>query len=101
MTYNGWKNYETWAVGLWIDNEEPTSEHKNELVLQSRANPAQAWWLAGQIKDWVQGWTASDLLPNKEASLTSDLLGAALSEVDWDELAKAWIEDADADTGAQ
>ena len=21
-TYNGWTNYETWAVGLWIDNEQ-------------------------------------------------------------------------------
>lgn len=23
MSYNGWKNYETWNVALWIGNEEP------------------------------------------------------------------------------
>ena len=23
MTYNGWKNYETWNVALWVHNTEP------------------------------------------------------------------------------
>jgi len=23
MSYNGWPNYETWNVMLWLDNDEP------------------------------------------------------------------------------
>ena len=26
MEYNGWKNYETWNVALWIGNDYPTYE---------------------------------------------------------------------------
>ena len=26
MSYNGWTNYETWAVKLWMDNEEGSYE---------------------------------------------------------------------------
>ena len=24
MSFNGWTNYETWNVALWMDNDEPT-----------------------------------------------------------------------------
>ena len=27
MSYNGWTNYETWNVALWIDNDETSYEY--------------------------------------------------------------------------
>jgi hypothetical protein len=27
MSYNGWTNYETWAVSLWLGNEESSYRH--------------------------------------------------------------------------
>jgi hypothetical protein len=30
MSYNGWTNYETWVVNLWIDNEQGSLEFFRE-----------------------------------------------------------------------
>lgn len=30
MAYNGWSNYETWNVKLWIDNEEGSYDYWRE-----------------------------------------------------------------------
>lgn len=30
--YQGWTNYETWAVKLWMDNEEPSYLHWKETT---------------------------------------------------------------------
>lgn len=109
MNYNGWTNYETWNVKLWLDNEEPSYRYWNEAA-------AEAWADApdDDHADSAAPWTVSetarfhlaDRLKNEiteanplgdQASTYSDLLGAALCEVNWDEIANAWLEDLDED----
>ena len=34
--YNGWKNYETWLVALWLDNERETYEYWREEARRIR-----------------------------------------------------------------
>lgn len=31
--YNGWSNYETWAVALWFGNEQSTSQMTNDWAI--------------------------------------------------------------------
>ena len=98
-TYNGWTNYETWAVALWIDNEQGTSERARELAQEFAEEPQinkltgrdqTAYQLGKAINEWVE----EEMLPAiGEASLQADLLGAAVSEVNWYEIAEHYLSD--------
>lgn len=94
-TYNGWANYETWAVALWIDNEQGSQQAAHELArshwddakptpVLTRSEEAR-YNLAAQLKD--------DHEENRPevAGVYSDLLSAALSEVDWQEVANSHL----------
>lgn len=98
MAYNGWTNYETWNVALWIDNDQGSYSYRCEMAQEcyddnkDDADDAKRA-LASRLKDYIEEMNplASD------ASLFSDLLGAALSEVDWYEIAENFLEDVDKD----
>ena len=86
-TYNGWKNYPTWAVNLWLSNDEGLYNETTRLV----KNAGDRVTAADYIKDFV--W---DELPDMPASFASDLLMFAFQSVDWFEIADAWIADVNA-----
>jgi len=81
--HNGHANYETWAVGLWLSNDYDTDR---EIARMTRAARSEGQ-LAQQLKELVE-----DAAPDIGASLYTDLLQAALSGVDWYELAEGYIE---------
>lgn len=84
MSYNGWANYETWNVKLWLDNNGD-DEYMRELA---RENDSE-YSLAGAIKDHV---TEQNPLAG-ESSMFADMLNAALNEVRWDDIAKSYWEE--------
>ena len=103
--YNGWTNYETWAVALWIDNEEGSqaywrqeAEYATRTAKNSEQVAAGVWTpdeaarfnLADQLKEEI-----TDAAPDLGASVYSDLLQAAMDSVNWHEIAYNLIEGLD------
>jgi len=84
--YNGYHNYETWCVALWIDNDQGLAEARWELVREHEASPFN-------LAIHLHSWTHKTLIPDLGSCLAQDLLLASMSEVNWTELAETWIED--------
>ena len=97
--YNGWTNYETWNVALWMGNDAGSQsywdERAQELYDAARADKfftkeARAVLdLAGAMKNEHED-AMCDMLDAAEqsASMWADLLSAALSEVNWHAIAE-------------
>ena len=89
MSYQRMGNYETWAVKLWIDNEEPSYRYWREVS----EDIADANTLAKRLKDEHE-----EALPNVEG-FAADLLNAAFGEVDWYEIAESLMDESKKATG--
>jgi hypothetical protein len=98
--YNGWSNYPTGCVKLWIDNDEGLQQEVKDM--------AQSYIIDAEADDYFtkKENATTDFYPglrdfvdecmNLDGSISGvslDLLSWAFDEVDWYELAKAIIED--------
>ena len=78
--YQGWTNYETWAVALWIDNERGDYDFWRERAAEHGKDDVHG--LADELKDSFE-----ESMPELQG-VYADLMGGAMSEVDWKEIAK-------------
>ena len=86
--YQGWTNYQTWAVKLWLDNDQGSQELQVEMAKESKKADEAEWKidLADMLKQLIE-----DGAPEFEASMYSDLLNNALEEINYYEIAEAII----------
>lgn len=103
--YQGWSSYPTWAVKLWIDNDEGSYNVWREQARETEA------WSREQPVDWPLGplnlathRLADHLKEEHEESadyvlggadgkptVFNDLMGYALGQVNWREIAESLI----------
>lgn len=93
--YNGWTNYETWLTALWIDNDqwmyEYSRERAREFVGDDTLTPREREL---DMADWLKEWIDSEdspFGPIPENGPWADFINAALSEVNWVEIAEHYI----------
>ena len=95
--YNGWTNYETWLVNLWMDNDENMQGHLRQIAADEieKAMVNSSDWMDA-VEEATQS-LASAIQENHEENCTevtgvfADLLNSALSEVNWDEIAERMV----------
>ena len=96
--YNGWTNYETWLVNLWMDNSPGSQEFFREQA-QEIYNETDAYntglnkqeYARCRVADWLKQYHTEENRPELPG-MYGDLLGAALSAVNWDEIARHYID---------
>ena len=94
--YNGWANYPTWNVALWIDNNEGEQlaviEQAGECF-RDADNPTAGSQLDAAVYAMAE-WLKDYFEDNRPATVGvyADILGWALAVVDWYELARSYVE---------
>jgi hypothetical protein len=91
--YNGYPNYQTWAIALWIDNDEGIQEYWNDVATQIRRshNTRGADEYGNTPDNTARYDLASNLKEEHEEGIPeevnwgvyADLLNSALGRVDW------------------
>lgn len=95
--YNGWTNYETWNLALWIGNEQGSESYWREMAEEAYRNAKAeksftrseraALDLADTLKDEIESNTPT------VTGFYADVLNAAISEVNWYEITTHWVDD--------
>lgn len=100
---NGYRNYNTWTVALWLDNERSSFEHwrlqARHWLTHARRLPQVTngcWTIAEAARIQLADELEQSVLDNQplvKASLYADLLRWAIAEVDWQQIAANWLDE--------
>lgn len=98
-TYNGWTNYETWATKLWMDNDESSYNYYQKMAKEIIVNAIEdkTFTKRENAKLTFMHLLKDELEENNpladNADMYTDLLNAAISEINFYEIASNIIDE--------
>ena len=93
--YNGWTNYETWCVNLWLTNDQGSYECALDMARESWEENDE---LRVRVSDMAQRLEnlhdeSREEFCGDRVGPNVDMLRAAYSLVDWREIAEHFIDE--------
>ncbi len=90
--YNGWSNWETWVVKLWLDNDESVHAMVVEMVEAGKQDDGDGI-TGAELEEFVWNTFDPEGLYHKQANLFTDFIFSSMNMVSWDEVSAAYNQD--------
>ena len=91
LKYNGWSNYETWLCNMWFDNFDFTDI--KDMFDNCEDNCDVLNIIENYIKEHVEEYVEYSLSTGDQHGFIHDMLNAAISEIDWRDIAEHYVDD--------
>jgi len=89
--YNGWSNYETWLCNLWFNDFDFTDMMDMFEQCEDKCDVLDI--IENYIKEYVAEFVEYSLPPASQHGFIYDMFYAAISEIDWRDIAEHYVDD--------
>lgn len=89
--YNGWSNYETWLCNMWFNDFDFTD--MMDMFGNCKDNCDVLDIIQNYIKEHVEEYVEYSLSPGDQHGFMHDMLNAAVSEIDFRDIAEHYVDD--------